>query len=40
MKIFCTKHAFLEQCIGFFDRLCDIGVFCDSRVTISIKLAH
>ena len=37
MTIFCIKHSFLKQCIAFFDRLCDIGVFCDSRVTISIK---
>ena len=37
MTIFCIKHSFLKQCIAFFDRLCDIGVFCDSGVTVSIK---
>ena len=40
MKIFCNKHALLEQCIAFFDRLSDIDVFCDSMVTVSIKTAH
>ena len=39
MKIFCTKHAFLEQCIAFFDRLCDIGVFCESVIVGPIKFA-
>ena len=40
MKIFCTKHEFLEQCIAFFDRLCDIGVFCESGNMGSFKFAH
>ena len=40
MKIFCNKHALLEQCIAFFDRLSDIDVFCESVATVSIELAH
>jgi len=40
MKIFCTKHAFLEQCIAFFDRLSDIDVFYESVATVSIEFAH
>lgn len=39
MTIFCNKHALLEQCIAFFDRLSDIDVFCESVATVSIELA-
>ena len=37
MTIFCAKHALLEQCIAFFDRLSDIDVFCESVATVSIE---
>ena len=39
MTIFCIKHSFLKQCIAFFDRLCDIGVFCESVIVGPIKFA-
>jgi len=40
MTIFCNKLALLEQCITLFDRLSDIGVFCESVATVSIEFAH